>query len=628
MLASIHQKKQEENAQAMFEKAQEMLSVHETKADGMSTGLFQDEEDGYNLEEETKYKIKLDAPKSEPALPASDDEGLDSFEDAGDDLGFGDESGDGNDKPFDDEPFDAGVEADEDEDPEKFIQQLAGKLGTSLRKYNDERGEPDFDLEKYAINSVISASHTSEMDEEDQKDIIRKIKTSGAESDVDSSDDSLGIDDEEATEEPAKDGGDEFEFEDLNGGEGLEESVGGMDNDYDFSQEKRIIEVIKRLRDTGMELTVDNVIVGSLFSPGGTIDDENLVKAVLDVYSSHVEESMIGKSMAASEIPSDEYMTDDELLASAGMQVDPYEDPRIKGSAIGKSMAASEMTEEENPCWDGYEMVGMKMKDGKEVPNCVPKQNENEETGEFGSNNYMFWQNLSTIKKSIDDLMSMDKSKVDALLDNGHGWALDHMATSADDVEEVYHFIDARYSGNEDEYYGSVESINEAEYKGKEVKLNKPMRGDVKKYKVYVKNDKGNVVKVNFGDKNMEIKRDDPERRKSFRARHKCDNPGPKWKARYWSCKFWSTKSVSDLLGEGLQDSEKNGKFVETTSMKDTIVAKLHEMKESVAPAPVKPKVDPKVKPSPKRKKIWETKPVVKPNPKMDLDNDETNENV
>jgi len=81
---------------------------------------------------------------------------------------------------------------------------------------------------------------------------------------------------------------------------------------------------------------------------------------------------------------------------------------------------------------------------------------------------------------------------------------------------------------------------------GKE--LNNPTRGDVKKYKVYVKNDKGNVVKVEFGDPNMEIKRDDPARRKSFRARHNCDNPGPKYKARYWSCKFWSAKSVTDLM--------------------------------------------------------------------------------
>ena len=72
--------------------------------------------------------------------------------------------------------------------------------------------------------------------------------------------------------------------------------------------------------------------------------------------------------------------------------------------------------------------------------------------------------------------------------------------------------------------------------------LNKPFRtpGGPKKFSVYVKNEKGNVVKVNFGDPNMEIKRDDPARRKSFRARHGCDkNPGPKWKAKYWSCYQW-----------------------------------------------------------------------------------------
>ena len=85
--------------------------------------------------------------------------------------------------------------------------------------------------------------------------------------------------------------------------------------------------------------------------------------------------------------------------------------------------------------------------------------------------------------------------------------------------------------------------ITEAEYQGKKVKLNDPIRGGSKKFYVYVKNDKGNVVKVSFGDPNMEIKRDDPERRKSFRARHNCDNPGPRWKARYWSCKQWRAGS-------------------------------------------------------------------------------------
>jgi hypothetical protein len=92
----------------------------------------------------------------------------------------------------------------------------------------------------------------------------------------------------------------------------------------------------------------------------------------------------------------------------------------------------------------------------------------------------------------------------------------------------------------EDEY-GSTELINESKYKGKKVTLNKPFYtpGGPKKRSVYVKNEKGNIVKVNFGDPNMKIKKSDPERRKSFRARHNCENPGPKTKARYWSCRAW-----------------------------------------------------------------------------------------
>jgi len=91
--------------------------------------------------------------------------------------------------------------------------------------------------------------------------------------------------------------------------------------------------------------------------------------------------------------------------------------------------------------------------------------------------------------------------------------------------------------------------VNEAEYRGRKVKLGKPMRGDVKKFKVYVKNPKGNVVKVNFGhggtsakkagQKTMRIRKSNPKARKSFRARHNCDNPGPRHKARYWSCRKW-----------------------------------------------------------------------------------------
>jgi hypothetical protein len=82
--------------------------------------------------------------------------------------------------------------------------------------------------------------------------------------------------------------------------------------------------------------------------------------------------------------------------------------------------------------------------------------------------------------------------------------------------------------------------LTEAKYKGRSVSLNKPMRGDVKKFKVFVRDPStGNIKKVNFGDKKMRIKKSNPKRRKSFRARHNCANPGPRTKARYWSCRKW-----------------------------------------------------------------------------------------
>lgn len=113
---------------------------------------------------------------------------------------------------------------------------------------------------------------------------------------------------------------------------------------------------------------------------------------------------------------------------------------------------------------------------------------------------------------------------------------------SDEDVKFIY---ESEYSIEETDFIPS-NSLNEAEYQGRTVKLNKVMQGDVKKFKVYVKNDKGNVIKVNFGfggksakGKVMKIKKDNPERRKSFRARHKCSTATDKTSARYWSCKMW-----------------------------------------------------------------------------------------
>lgn len=88
-------------------------------------------------------------------------------------------------------------------------------------------------------------------------------------------------------------------------------------------------------------------------------------------------------------------------------------------------------------------------------------------------------------------------------------------------------------------YIARDNTLEEAKYQGKEVPLGKKLPGDVKKSKVYVRKPNGKVVKVNFGDKKMRIKKSNPKRRKSFRARHNCKNPGPRWKARYWSCRSW-----------------------------------------------------------------------------------------
>ena len=107
--------------------------------------------------------------------------------------------------------------------------------------------------------------------------------------------------------------------------------------------------------------------------------------------------------------------------------------------------------------------------------------------------------------------------------------ALDEETLEGDDFHSAYDVM----------WFNEDENLDEAEYRGRKVPLGKPMQGDVKKFKVYVRKPNGNVVKVNFGDPNMRIRKSNPARRRSFRARHNCANPGPRTKARYWSCRKW-----------------------------------------------------------------------------------------
>lgn len=129
-----------------------------------------------------------------------------------------------------------------------------------------------------------------------------------------------------------------------------------------------------------------------------------------------------------------------------------------------------------------------------------------------------------------------DKEKIQAFKDQAKQLRQQGFVRAAHDTDKIAKDL---YKPNSTKQVATEDDMDEAKYQGREVQLGKPMAGDVKKSKVYVRGPKGNVVKVNFGDKKMKIKKSNPKRRKSFRARHRCENPGPRWKARYWSCRAW-----------------------------------------------------------------------------------------
>ncbi len=142
---------------------------------------------------------------------------------------------------------------------------------------------------------------------------------------------------------------------------------------------------------------------------------------------------------------------------------------------------------------------------------------------------------LSQILKE-DEYIDKAYSKGDTPADNPID-DYDELDVEQEDMDDFINYLKSYQSSLEEANCGCV---YEAEYQGREVKLGKPMAGDVKKFKVYVKNPKtGKVIKVNFGQKGVKIKKNNPGRRANFRARHNCDNPGPRTKARYWSCRKW-----------------------------------------------------------------------------------------
>ena len=144
------------------------------------------------------------------------------------------------------------------------------------------------------------------------------------------------------------------------------------------------------------------------------------------------------------------------------------------------------------------------------------------------------------LHRQLDEVESDDLAEDLELLYNQLGTKDFVIEVSDNDPNEETYEGDDFYEAYGDMWYNEDETLDEAEYQGRKVPLGKPMRGDVKKFKVYVRDPKTkNIKKVNFGDPNMRIKKSNPARRRSFRARHNCSNPGPRTKARYWSCRKW-----------------------------------------------------------------------------------------
>ena len=163
----------------------------------------------------------------------------------------------------------------------------------------------------------------------------------------------------------------------------------------------------------------------------------------------------------------------------------------------------------------------------------------------------IIFHDLATGTRGITDVMNNPRTAEEKYASSRLQDMFDEVAMDYDfDPETDYEKIIDELSNRISDEYRDEESdneisnikppvVNEAEYQGRKVSLGKPMRGDVKKFKVFVKNKKGNVVKVNFGDPNMRIKKSNPARRKSFRARHRCATAKDRTTARYWSCRKW-----------------------------------------------------------------------------------------
>ena len=454
-----------------------------------------------------------------------------------DDMPMDDAPAPSDDKPFDDTPFDAGVEADEEEDPKKFIEQLAGKIATTLRSFTKDEGQPDFELEKYVINSVIAATHTSEMDEEDRKDIVKKIEDSGK-GDDEPTDEVPAEDEEPADETPAED--EEPIDENDNNFTPADKTKGMWGPDESFNNPTMAMWEEEEMEES------NHFEINELLGEGG--DEEGSPTRYM--FFSNLEQM---RRQAGLLLDLDEGQIEAILnsghdwaadhIATAKESFDQVFDFLMNETKSGDAWKSVDMEDHE----DDYSEWSKPMELQKDIQiseglryhldNKIPL---GESVYRYGSSNFFlllkevkFLYSKDLIKLNENDIFIVNDFDSKIRL-NGEVIQLGRIMESEEDSE----------------------ILNEAEYQGKKVEIGKPKRGGSKKFYVYVKNPKtGKVKKVSFGAKagggNLAVKLKDPKARKAFADRHNCDQKNDKTKAGYWSCRLPRYAKLLGLSGGG-----------------------------------------------------------------------------
>ena len=519
-----------------------------------------------------KAASAVSTPEPEPEAAPVDDVPMD-------DMPMDDTPAPSDDKPFDDTPFDAGVEADEEEDPKKFIEQLAGKIATTLRSFTKDEGQPNFELEKYVINSVIAATHTAEMDEEDRKDIVKKIEDSGKGDDEPTdeapAEDEVPVDEVPAEEEEPIDEGDagwvtdakksmysndesfnnptqamweEEEMEESNTFE-LNELLGeGGDEEGNPTRYMFFSNLEQMRRQADLLLDLDEGQIEAILNSGHDWAADHIATAkesfdqVFDFLMNETEEdddydySEWSKPMELQQ----------EIQISEGLKY--HLDNKL---ALGESVYRY-----------GSDNFFNLIKEVKSLySKDLIKLNENDIfiVNDIDTKVRLNGQiiQLGQIMESEEGMLSggdIDK----LLIQHGRYNKYSVLYMSPEEklkiANEILNKLNAeRYGTNNTE---KKDSLNEAEYQGKKVELGKPKRGGSKKFYVYVKNPKtGKVKKVSFGAKagggNLAVKLKDPKARKAFADRHNCEQKNDKTKAGYWSCRLPRYAKLLGLSGGG-----------------------------------------------------------------------------